>query len=242
MKKYTLLLGVVFCAVLSVNASAAEILFQDDFESGVLNWELFSQNTEIISGGFSTMTPFGQNMALMAQQGISDAVLGTTIDITGRSEVDISFDWALESFGLYGNEDEEIDLFNTDAFTFIARADGLADDTFAALSLKPNLDEFLTVGWDSFSTTLSGLVGDTLFIGFQLYNGGILDFLNRGQYEGDYRTLSTGFLDNVLVTAPSASPAPVPEPTTLLLMGSGLLGIALMARSSRMKRAKVNAE
>jgi hypothetical protein len=230
MRKFKLLWIVAMCVFLPAGAFATEILFNGDFELvntedalQLIGWT-HTPNVEGSLAHMATVPSSGNWMAVMAPNGVSNALLYQAVDTSGYTQATVSFDYTLDSWdpGLPSG---------ADYLAFFAV--GLGTTFLDVFSIDVPVGTQETRGWNTYSQTFYDLPGGNLFVGFGLANGGVLDLFTP-IVPGTIGAITTAYLDNMSIDA-----APVPEPSTFLLIGSGLLGICLMARrSARIKREK----
>ena len=135
----------------------------------------------------------------------------------------------INTFGLYHN-DRKIEIFNggtsvgeTFDMTTGWIREVLGTDTFGFYLLSPDgvfySDSSRNENAQQHMVAYEGLNREIL-IGFEdLRGGGDLDF--------------NDFVVKISRSGQSANPAPVPEPGTLLLLGSGIVGLALARRKRK---------
>jgi hypothetical protein len=200
------------------NASAVPLLTNGGFETGDLTgWT--ATNVSVL-GTHSGVNPTeGAFMAVLSPGGVFDASLSQDFSPGGFAEVTISFDYNLQALDLFPLVD-----FGTDSLTaFIGSLQLLSvplNDVFSGGST--------ILGWQTFSQTFTSPLGfppGPFSMAFQVEN-----FPPDG---GDPFQLLSAYVDNVSIDAAS----PVPEPGTLLLMGSGLLGLVGYGSRRRRKTA-----
>lgn len=188
---------------ISLQAAPAQaiILFQDDFSSGNLNnWTV--EGFDIPLAGVSNILPNESdgNYAYLTGWAFGRfAGLNTTVDTTGYSNLNLSFDARTFAFENTSN----------DIFSVLYRGnDGLW------------FNQDITPGdWQNYSINLDESVwGNNVEIAFLLQSegngpvGGLLD-------------LDWGKFDNVALSAAGNGSNAVPEPASMILLGSGLLGM-----------------
>jgi hypothetical protein len=198
-------------------------LTNGDFETGdFTGWDP-TGNVQIID--FNDGTLLGAIAAFVAEaQGMDDyfalfgagstseeASLSQDFTLSNISEVTISFNWAFD----YWDKSKQ-----NDSFVSLVTTQGTPVFDITLLDLQSSWGIGITSGYfeQTYDLTPYGFTGAD--IGFTLT-------------EADTRwTNSLAGVDNVSVTG-----APVPEPSTILLMGTGLLGIIGFGRKRLNKKA-----
>ena len=225
MKKFLMFL----CAVMLVfavigNAHALQLLTNGDFETGDFTGWDYSGNVQIIDFDDGTLQGAVEDFVAEAQ-GMDDyfalfgagstseeASLSQDFTLSNISEVTISFNWAFDYW--------DLSYLQNDTFVSLVTTQGTPVINVTLLDLQSSWGIGITSGYfeQTYDLTPYGFTGAD--IGFTLTEA---DTLATGSLAG---------IDNVSVTG-----APVPEPSTILLVGTGLIGIIGFGRKRLNKKA-----
>lgn len=221
MKKVMVFFAVCLAMCLSAISSFAvpvgrgNALVNGGFETGdLIGWTTSNNTWSVATGsdtvsGYLTVPTEGQSTVRCYGSGsnsLNNNWLSQTVNVV--NVMDLYFDYCvfLPDYPPYEQPGFKVDLI----------LGGITDTIFAV-----NDSAFGTqqIGWETFSYDLSGYTGD---LGLTFYCGNTID--------GVYTPWV--YIDNVGVN----TIAPVPEPCTMLLLGTGLVGIAGVSQQKKRKR------
>lgn len=226
------LLAVTACAAVIGMAGIAaatpvELVENGNFETGDLTgWQTSGDVQVSYAGPLASMQGMDDYYALLGKR-ITDgkSTLRQDVDLAGYdlTSVTISFDWA---FGYWDNSRSAEDTF----ISFI-RQDDKPALKITMLDLQTSGTGFWNpdfgVAYGTFTKTYN-LIDDYGYV-----SEGIRTVFRLSEESDDCcftGTASLAGIDNVSI---KASVSPVPEPTTMLLFGTGLAGLAGVARRKR---------
>jgi len=207
------LCSAILVAAIGGVAGAATVLIDDNFDGGLGDWTLTNSVQIAQAGTFANLQGMTDNFALLG--------LGTTSNFHGLSQtvfapptttkLTVSFDWAFDFVDLSLANDAFVSVITdnrgvTRSLVDINSGSGAAA-VFGFFFQEFNLPELAAKGGNI--TIAFGLLEDpTVF------------------------TNSIAGVDDVFINA-EAAVAPVPIPTTLILFGSGLVGMVGLRRRKK---------
>ena len=214
MKKYLMFLCSVVLVFGMVGSANATLITNGDFENGLNAWttsgDVIMGDTDDPLGSFASAQGMVNQYALLGLNGTNGtSSLRQNFDVTGLDTLTLSFNWAFD----YWDNSRVAD----DTFLSFVSDDGTPAHQISLLDLTTNgtfwnPDVGLAYGYYSETIDISSYITDDAMLMFSL-----IEQSDSNWFTG---TASVAGIDNIVVSS-----APVPEPSTILLMGAGLLGI-----------------
>lgn len=229
MKKGFLLCVASIAIFSTIGSVEASMISNGDFEAGIFTAWNTEGDVRIPPSNVTYNDPYGMvdNYAYMGKDNIyGNSKLWQEFSIDGVDTINISFNWIFRSFHY---DENTITIDGTDTFSA-----SLSFDT-STLELFNIQSENVTMILGDGSNVSYGIFSQTIDVSNIPVNNLTLKFFLHEQH--DY--LTYGFdcinpnamfgIDNVLVSSAS----PVPEPTTMILFGTGLAWLAGVARRKK---------
>ncbi len=208
------LCGVLILFGLS-GAASANLISNGDFETGDLtDWNysgsvsVYDASQTSLAGALASAQGMDGNFALIGAGTISGtSSLNQSFTVSGVSQITLSFDYVFDTLDL---------SWSDDTFLALTTFDGSVIEDITMLDIQSSL---IGVNYGTYTTTIT--LDPTLVV------TGDMSFILTEAADGWWGlTASLAGIDNVSVTAG----APVPEPATMLLLGTGLLGLGGFGR------------
>ncbi len=220
MKKLSTVFIVLLLLFGIVGGASANLIKNGDFETGNLGeYWTSSGAVEVVNlGELSSLQGMDNYFVILGLNTTSgESALSQSFTVQDMDQVTISFDWAFDFYDKNWKSD--------DIFISILSAEG--DDNYNFEVTMKELQSGIVYGWGA--GLMSGCFTKTYDL--SLANNAEVEFILS---EGNgWKTGSIAGIDNVSAIVAEFSSSPVPEPATMLLLGSGLAGIAVFARKRR---------
>jgi len=206
-----------------VGVVGATLITNGDFEDGLNGWTTHGNVQIVDAGPFAAAQGMVGNYALLGKRTTDGkSTLRQDFEVIGLDELTISFNWAFDYWDNSASAD--------DTFLSFLRQDGNPAYKISLLDLTThgtkwwNPDTGLAYGYYTDTIDISSYITDDARLIFRL--------IEESDSIWNTGTASVAGIDNVVVSA-----APVPEPSTILLVGTGLLGIIGFGRKRLNKKA-----
>ncbi len=220
MKKTNFSAIIISVFLLFASSAGANLLTNGDFDDGFNGWitrgDVRLGDTADPLGFLAEAQGMEGNYALLGLNTTDErSTLRQDFDVTGYTQLTISFNWAFNYLDFSGRND--------DTFLSFVRDDDDRDIRISLMDLESNgsrRDPELGIEYGFYSDIIdiSAFTSDEGRLIFRLIEEG-------------WGTQSLAAIDNVSVAG-----APVPEPATLLLFGTGLLGLSSIFRKKIIKK------